>query len=92
MRGDGQHSFGHGEFCYWCGLRDDDPELEKPCDERETQKPSEEAMAAYHAREELGEQIVALAYEFGWGAIWWDEMMSRIQALRPTTKEGNGRS
>lgn len=47
VRGDGVHSFGHGPTCYWCGVDGDDPEIEKPCDEREHQKPSEASMKHY---------------------------------------------
>src|SRR5262245_66600799 len=47
IRGDGQHTFGHGQYCYWCGVDGDDPEIEKPCDERENRKPSEASMRHY---------------------------------------------
>lgn len=86
VRGDGLHSFGHGEFCHYCGLRDVDIELtEQHCDEREHAKPTEEESNAYSARLELSEQVAAIAeIEFGiTQSIEWDEMMTKIAALRP---------
>lgn len=59
-RGDGQHSFGHGRSCYWCGLYGDDAEIAKPCDERERRKPTEGAMAHFGCTMALEDARTAL--------------------------------
>jgi hypothetical protein len=83
-RGDGDHSFGHCSECYWCGVDGDDPEIEKPCDERQNKKPTDEEMAKYNARQNLGEQVSNLGFEFGMHMIEWDVMVARILALAPS--------
>ena len=82
-QGDGEHSFGHGSHCYWCGVDGDSPEIEKPCDERDNRKPSDEEMAAFDARRVRGETAAAVAEDYGMGMIEWDEMLARIAALAP---------
>lgn len=79
------HSFGHGQDCFYCGLRDDDSEIESRCDQRVRKHPTEEEMAAYRARTKLGEEIATIAeIEYGLAqSIEWDEMIARIQALCP---------
>ena len=43
---DQQHSFGHGQECYWCGF---DPvvDAERACDERLRKRPTDAQMAHY---------------------------------------------
>lgn len=86
--GDGHHTFGHGQFCYWCGIDGDTRAVDQPCDERERKKPSAEAMAAFDARYDLGERIGAIAADFGLGMIEWDEMVAKIVALKSAPKDG----
>lgn len=44
--GDQDHSYGHGESCFWCGYNPD-KEPERACDERLNKKPSDAQMAHY---------------------------------------------
>jgi hypothetical protein len=43
----GDHGYGHGDTCYWCGA-DGDTEDDRPCDERLRKKPTEHQMNHYH--------------------------------------------
>lgn len=83
-RGDGEHSFGHGQYCYWCGVDGDDPEIEKPCDERERQKPDVETEAHFDAREDLGVQIEDLGgVNFTYSETTLEEVAAKVLALKP---------
>lgn len=42
-----EHSYGHGQHCYWCGA-DGDTEDGKPCDESVNKRPTPEQMQHYN--------------------------------------------
>ncbi len=62
------HSYGHGQFCYYCGV-DGDKEDEKPvCDYAVRQPPSARTMAAYDAQVKLSEKLQDIARDLEFGS------------------------
>ena len=60
------HSYGHGQFCYYCGIDGDDEVPGVPCPQTIRRPPTEEEMAPYRALCELSEDVSGIAMELEW--------------------------
>lgn len=94
---DSEHSYGHGEACYWCGYNPD-TEPERPCDERLHKKPTDAQMNHYEcvsqaeeARDDL-ERAEATCEHFGYretakelyaARLLISEAIRRLETMRP---------
>jgi hypothetical protein len=74
------HSYGHGQFCYYCGIDGDDEVAGAACPQTLRKQPTDEEMAPYRALCKLGEDIGAVAQTLEWGAEL-DAVEAQIKTL-----------
>ncbi len=87
MNEDKSHSYGHGQYCYYCDVDIDSPEANQDCQETLRKKATPEEREAWKKKEVLIRKIEDVLFDFDIGVIEkWDDMIKAIQKLRP--KEG----
>lgn len=103
MRGDGEHSYGHSDSCYWCGYNPDEDAPKPVCDERLNAKPTPAQMSHYacttaieEAKYEL-EQAELACEDNGYRGVGKEvyglrlqlsEVLRRLEDMRPAEHKG----
>lgn len=73
------HSYGHGQFCYYCECDGEDPIADAaPCNFSVRQPPSKEQMAEYDASRQISEDIGDIARDLEFGMADLDQVEQRI--------------
>ncbi len=68
------HSYGHGQFCCYCGIDGDDEVPGVPCPQTLSKPLTDKEMAPYNALCKLAEDIGSIAQQLEWGADLNDVM------------------
>ncbi len=79
------HSYGHGQHCYWCGA-DGDTEDGRPCDERLNKRPSVDTMAEVDRRERVTQRIERHFFDYIYGKISFDDLIAHARTCDDSTQ------